>query len=488
MVDHRQPHPTQHVHSPTDSEGGSRRSDRSAATLERQVSQESHEEHGLLQPLVWPFQSKEEFGRMWWLPLVDYIPIINLIVLRGWRLAAVRRMANGTRPIAPSPDHILQFLGSGLLLWTMTGLYALVPLFIIAQLGLGGITDLIRDVVQFVRIVLGQSDQGLLDFLLGEVVDDLLAAALTLAWVPLSMPLYRAAMIRFAVTGNVAAFGDFPAALAFLFQNLGAFLKMLLVSFLIAGAVTVGGAILMLTGIGVIFVPLLTLPVYYWSTAYEYGELARLLARKLESQGKRHPAPSVGRQVLATGIAGVVALGFGIHSVVGTATEAVADLDTTVQAAFGGSSGPRPAQPSSTPATQQAALFAQPNTSPNAGGNAQLAHKAEHHLNVLYASINARMPSERAFAPQVRTFLELNRPQHSAIDAALRRYYTAADRDATFVVEPGSLRQENRNTFAYVESSHHAGQPTVAGRRVLVQIEVDAAGRITDFRHLRRLQ
>lgn len=289
----------------------------------------AHHEHDLLHPILWPFRVKGEWSRTWWLLFVNYIPLINFLVLRGWRLAVVRHMARRESPIAPSFLSILRLAGNGLLLWTMTGAYALLPLVIIAHLGLGGFDDFIRDLVEVARILIGRSDQDFWTFVGNELLDSLWSVMIELLWIPLSAPLYRSAMIRFAVTGNLAEFGNFPGIISFLVRNLGAFIRLYLFSFLLGGVIAVGGGILMLTGIGALVVPLVTFPLYYWSTAFEYGELAQKLAAERAERGIVERTPSALKQAFAaTGLVCAL-LAYGVHSVLTTVNSAstqIADM------------------------------------------------------------------------------------------------------------------------------------------------------------------
>lgn len=324
-----------------------------------------HEEHGLLHPVLWPFRSKQEWPRMWWLLLIDYIPVVNLIVMRGWRLEVVRRMARGEQPITPHFQSILKFFGNGLLLWTMTALYALLPLVIIAQLGVGGFKDFVGDLVEFSKILLGQSDQSLAEFARNELIDSLLEVLIELAWIPLSSPLYRAAMIRFAVTSDIASFGNFPATIGFIFRHFGAFVKLYLFSFLLGIAVAMLGGFLVITGVGAIVVPLVTVPLYYWSTAFEYGELAQKLAKERAERGINKPAPSIGRQALVAAALVVTVAVVAVRSVTNTLTAAT-DHFSTVAAGFASgaerNTTPRDERP---PSVAAGMLPGRPNASDN---------------------------------------------------------------------------------------------------------------------------
>jgi polyferredoxin len=101
-----------------------------------------------------------------------------------------------------------------------------------------------------------------------------------IAWVAISIPMHRAAMIRFAVTGRYRSFLHIPANALFLLRNMGGFISLAMFSLMTAVLMIAGSALISLTVVGAALLPLITLPIYYWSTAYEFGELAYKLRKR----------------------------------------------------------------------------------------------------------------------------------------------------------------------------------------------------------------
>ena len=98
-------------------------------------------EHGLksyFYSYVFPFTQKDCIQKMWIFILISYIPIVNLLVLRGWRFELVHRLGwKKERPLPKAMDFF-KFLANGLVLWMVTLAYLAVPIVIIVLFGLGG--------------------------------------------------------------------------------------------------------------------------------------------------------------------------------------------------------------------------------------------------------------------------------------------------------------------------------------------------------------
>ncbi len=64
-----------------------------AATTMHEAASDAASFSDFFYPVVFPYKINNWIARMWALPLIAYIPIADLILLRGWRLKLVRRMA-----------------------------------------------------------------------------------------------------------------------------------------------------------------------------------------------------------------------------------------------------------------------------------------------------------------------------------------------------------------------------------------------------------
>lgn len=235
---------------------------------------------GFLAAIQFPFREPDGLARVWWLALIDYIPLVDLVILRGWQLEVVGRLARGQKPALPEPALMLQFLRKGLLLWTMTLLYSLVPIGITNLMGWGGVLAFIADVGTLFSI-LKNGGEGFFQFFKDQFVESLLVAAVNLIWILLSFPLYRAAMIRYSLTQSAWTFADLLGNVRFLAAFPGSFLKLYMYSVVLTSLIAVVSGLLLLTGIGALLIPIFAGPVYFWTNAAEYGHLGNKLAARL---------------------------------------------------------------------------------------------------------------------------------------------------------------------------------------------------------------
>jgi serine/threonine protein kinase len=240
---------------------------------------EGHDEHGFFAPVTFPFKIPDWPSRLWVVPFLAYIPIADLIFLRGWRLELVRRMGRGERNPLPTVTRLedyFSFFFQGCVLWFMTFLYAGVPFIIIFSTGSGfwgGFFELLGWGWDF--LFSRQEQRALGDVLSDNAKRAAVRLGIEFAWLVISSPLYRAAMIRYAFTGGIGAFFSIPSNVAFVYRNRNLFGKVYLFSFAFGILSSIAASLLAMTGIGVALIPLLVLTVYYYSTGYEYGHLAQ---------------------------------------------------------------------------------------------------------------------------------------------------------------------------------------------------------------------
>ncbi|WP_224996118.1 DUF4013 domain-containing protein [Cesiribacter sp. SM1] len=264
-------------------------------------------EHGLklyFYSFIFPFTQKDCIQKMWIFVIMAYLPVINLLLLRGWRFEFVHRLGWHVENPLPRARDFFKFLSNGLLLWMLTFAYLMVPLALIALFGLGGWGELYRDLVYLVeltfdfifntQLTLELYVRSLWAFIKNEFIEQLLAFALENIYLVLYVPIYRVAMIRFAVTkrlfhSHLSIFKN----LKFIFRN---FLDLMLVYLfvLLNGVVAfVATLLLSMTVVLAPVIPVFVFFMYYWSSGYEYGHLARLMVEQDELAPQAHPALSV---------------------------------------------------------------------------------------------------------------------------------------------------------------------------------------------------
>jgi len=479
-------------------------------------STQSGEHHvmGLFEMMTYPFREKGGLSRIAWLLLLDYVPIINLIVLRGWRLEVTRRFAKGESPVLPKLDQIMQFFGQGLFLWFMTFLYGLVPVIIIVLSGWGGILGFWGDVWDLGRLILaGGSSAQIVQFVVTELLNSFFAALIDSIWLIVSLPLYRAAMIRYAATGNAACFFDPLGTLRFLAAFPGAFAKLYLYSFLLTGAISVGSALLLLTGVGAVIVPLISLPVYYWTTAAEYGHLGHEYL-KHEATAPARARNGGALRIAFVALTCVTLLGFcsfsrarnGGDSVLSSgcgrsAGQAIANVSgDNGRNGSNGSNGsnarqaarplesPTPAAKSDPPANGAAAPNAKA-PAPTTANSGALA--AQTLLESYYADLNANtFDANRYFEPSVERYITMMNTSTSSMNDYIRRVFPMQFKQHHFSLEPGSLKPEaTPNTYLFVERSSYYQVATKKNlnQRVQVRMRTSPQGRMVFFHQFQRL-
>lgn len=229
-----------------------------------------------------PFQQSRWPAKLWWLSAVGFIPIIDLLVFRGWRLDVTRRLALGEPDVLPDGRDVVRFLANGVILWTMTLLYFIIPFLIIFATGAGTLRSVWQAVQWLYLTLLTDQPTVPLAEILGQELGRFLArVAIEGAWVVISWPLYRTGMLRFAITGNPLAFFRLFANLVVVLKNIRAFVVLFLYELPTFLLMTLVSAILTATGFGAVLVPAISMPLYYWITGFEYGHLAHELGSQL---------------------------------------------------------------------------------------------------------------------------------------------------------------------------------------------------------------
>jgi len=463
-----------------------------------------HAEHAhghemtLFDMIGYPLREKGGLARIGWLLLLDYIPVLNLIILRGWRWEVARRFAHGIKPVLPEIGLILTFAARGLGLWFMTFLYGLVPVIIISQAGWGGIRDFISDAWTFLRIVAGfEQSITLTQFVLTELWHSLLAALVDGSWLLVSLPLYRAAMIRYAATERFSCFFDVVANLRFILAFPGSFAKLYLYSFLLSGAIAIGSAILVATGIGALVVPLVSLPVYYWTTAAEYGHLGHVYLEWERANPQKRGALSTLR-TLSPALACLTLLGYCTFAKPAPrsppSSGAGCGYDPGVSAAR--STPATASAPTSTPLAARAA--ARPPSTTTAASNLPPTAAATNarDASVLalvrsyYSDLNHQtFDANRYFEPNVERYITMLNTSTTAMNSYVQRTLPKQFKDYDFQYEEGSLEREATGTYVFVEHARYfvVAKKEQQQKRYRVRVRVAPEGKMVFFQQFQPL-
>ncbi len=77
--------------------------------------------------LVFPFKQPDWQSKMWWVFLINLVPFINVILIRGWKFNVIKRAVRKKEELLPDIEEILRLLRDGLILWLMALIYAIPP-------------------------------------------------------------------------------------------------------------------------------------------------------------------------------------------------------------------------------------------------------------------------------------------------------------------------------------------------------------------------
>lgn len=260
----------------------------------------------LFRGLQFPFQQPTPGARLWWVLFFAYVPMLDFVVFRGWRLAIVQRIVRGEQPFLPSLGGLPRYCLNGVILWAMTALYLLPGALLLILFG-GSLATYILDVAWWLieRFLLWREvapfwtvvGRGLLH--VGAEVSSAAIYFLVMG------PAYRAGMLHYAAGGGVTAFLNFPRNVLTVLRDPGAFYgvwvldRVFWIVWMAIGMATLSilGGVLATTVVLAPLAPVIGvavigsfLTVYYWTTAYLYGQLG--LRLKLLSSGP--PAFCVG--------------------------------------------------------------------------------------------------------------------------------------------------------------------------------------------------
>lgn len=226
--------------------------------------------------LTFPFKQDDWLSKMWWVFLVNFLPIpfFNLILIRGWRVNVIKRMVRGKKDIFPNLNDLGRMLADGFTLWVMTGIYAIPEIIILTIFGTDPI-QLILDIGLWLLGIVFAGNTANFSVSATEIISRLLfTVAFGGAYYIISWPIYRAAMVRFSASGSYGVFFDIPTNIKLVIEHLDSFMLVFFLTVLTQILVAFISGIFIATFFGAIFVQLISIPFYYWTTAALYGQLA----------------------------------------------------------------------------------------------------------------------------------------------------------------------------------------------------------------------
>jgi hypothetical protein len=230
--------------------------------------------------LVYPFQDKDWVKKLWPLPIIAAIPLLGIfsvILLKGWRFEMVRNLAFGTKEL-PAFDFF-KMLKRGAILWLVMIGHIFIPGVLCTILGLSGPLGLLVDMYEIIT-------SGFSEWAKSEPSDWALTIMIYIIWGLISFPVFQSGMIRYAISGNWKDLLNVPANGLLFIRNIHHFIKFYIYWLLLLFLIFIADSMLLMTGIGLLIIPAFTVCVYYLSSAYELGELARKLNPTMQDELK----------------------------------------------------------------------------------------------------------------------------------------------------------------------------------------------------------
>jgi hypothetical protein len=228
----------------------------------------------VLEAVLFPFQNPNWPVRLFWVPFVLFIPVIGLIVMRGWRLDITRRMSMRNPDRLPQLGQLGRFFGDGVVLWMMTGIYA-IPLLIILTLFAPNLMQNILTTLLFIwSIMTNDPTMSFAQFATDILIGLLTQAGAPIAYQLISLPIYRTAMLRYSITGNMLVFFDVITSIQLCQRYFSGVMGAVFATIAANVAIVTISGFFTATVVGAILVPLIIFPLGYWVVGYIYGRLA----------------------------------------------------------------------------------------------------------------------------------------------------------------------------------------------------------------------
>ncbi|MCL2933941.1 MAG: DUF4013 domain-containing protein [Trichodesmium sp. MAG_R03] len=235
---------------------------------------------------IFPFLQEDWKSKMPLFFVLGFIPIFNIILHRGWRIEYIHRLGWGYEKILPSPGQTCKLFDKGITLWVINVIFILIPSLIMNIISLSQLTNFWFDLIKLFYLLFRSAPiveyfQALWDFLANEFIYTILDFFIENFWLLIYIPIYRIGTIRFALTGKlINSYFSIRKNFKFLFKN---FIEIIFLyifntfNFILVLLVDLGLAI---TIIGVPLIPVVTSYLYYWSSGYKHGMLARLMVEQ----------------------------------------------------------------------------------------------------------------------------------------------------------------------------------------------------------------
>ena len=192
------------------------------------------------------------------------------------RLVGRRYTAAGTpqRAAVAADERSRRILKDGFVVTAIAFVYFAIPLVVMAKLLEWSGLEQLRELIVLVwNILLQRPHESMGSFLLKEAFHLLANSTAPVVYLAFATPMFVAARLRYALTGQLRSFFNLLGNLIVCFRHLGGMLLYVFLSTVTSAAIAFLGAILVWTGIGLV-VPIVLGAANIWILAYLAGNLA----------------------------------------------------------------------------------------------------------------------------------------------------------------------------------------------------------------------
>ncbi|MDY7091486.1 MAG: DUF4013 domain-containing protein [Acidobacteriota bacterium] len=233
---------------------------------------------------------KNFFGQIWWLLVLQLIPVVGSVINKGWRLELIR---TGQSERWPDRMHIGRHFTEGMFLWAMYLLYLVPQFFLLTLIGFDWVEDLVNLAWWAAQnLTTGSSTQTFQEILGGGVVTFLLDSLVLAVYPVVAWPFYRAAMIRYALSGQAKVFWQLVENRRFVKANTDVLLGLYVPQKALWLLCLFLGAVLLSTGILAPLIPLALAPARLALSGLLYQKATRQRYPLAQFFPRETPAPA----------------------------------------------------------------------------------------------------------------------------------------------------------------------------------------------------
>jgi hypothetical protein len=235
---------------------------------------------------IFPFLQEDWNSKMPIFFVLGFIPIFNIILHRGWRIEYIHRLGWGYENILPSPLKTCKLFDKGITLWVINAIFILTPSLIMNIISLSQLTNFWLDLIKLFYLLFRSAPieeyfQALWEFLADEFIYTILDFFIENFWLLIYVPIYRIGTIRFALTGKlIHSYFSIRKNFKFLYKNFIDMIFLYVFNIFNFILVLLVDLVLAITIVGVPLIPAITSYLYYWSSGYRHGMLAKLMVEQ----------------------------------------------------------------------------------------------------------------------------------------------------------------------------------------------------------------